>query len=314
MRRLPPLNALKAFEAAARHESYSRAAAELCVTHGAISKHVYALEASLGVRLFERTSTGVTLTRAGRLYASEIGLALDRVADATARMCAQKEPGSLEINAPPTFTIQWLVPRLSRFQVEHPGLEIRLKTGRHAAQAAVQESDAVVRRGPERWRGYVSRPLMKEAVTPVCSPRLLRQQPVRTPADLQRHTWLHAEARPDDWAVWLAHIGANGLTGARNVRFDHNSLALEAAADGLGFAMAPIAMIGNELASRTLVMPFPERIAPTPGYYFLCEKEKARRSGVQRFASWLARECQASEGELQEIIAAAQRKSRDQKA
>jgi LysR family transcriptional regulator, glycine cleavage system transcriptional activator len=199
MRRLPPLNSLRAFEAAARHESFSRAAIELCVTHGAVSKQVDVLERRLGMKLFRRTSTGVALTEAGRAYQIEVGNALDRIAAATSTLIQRELPDTLDINAPPTFTIKWLVPRLSKFQIRNPSLETRLSTKRDEAIAALRIADIVIRRGPDNWKGVESRLFLREAITPVCSPRLLRRRRLKAPADLLRYAWLYADARPIDW-------------------------------------------------------------------------------------------------------------------
>lgn len=290
MRRLPPLNALKAFEAAARHESFSRAAVELCVTHGAISKQIDLLEQRLGIKLFRRTPGGVVPTEACRAYQAEIATALDRIAAATSSLSQREYPDSLNINAPPTFTIKWLVPRLSKFQIRNPSLEIRLGTKRGDASTALQSADIVIRRGPDNWRGVRSRLFLKEAITPVCAPRLMRRKALKTPADLGRQVWLYADARPADWRTWLEMAGIEGVTPLRSLRFDHSSLCLEAAADGMGIAMGPLSMIRNELDAGLLVMPFPKLVAATPGYYSICSRARADDPKIVQFRNWLESE------------------------
>jgi LysR family glycine cleavage system transcriptional activator len=293
-RRLPPLNALRAFEAAARHESFSRAAAELCVTHGAVSKQIDLLERRLGVKLFRRMPGAVAPTEACRAYQAEIAAALDRIAEASARLAQRDYPDSLDINAPPTFTIKWLVPRLSKFQIDHPALEIRLSTKRAEVAAALRGADIVIRRGPDGWRGVRSRLFLREAITPVCAPRLARRRPLKEPADLGRHVWLFADARPADWETWLAAAGVRGLAPARTLRFDHSSLALEAAADGMGVAMGPLAMVRNELEAGSLVAPFAGLAAPTPGYYSICTRTHADDPKIVAFRDWLESEGSAT--------------------
>jgi len=288
MRRLPPLNSIRAFEAAARHESFSRAAAELSVTHGAISKQVAILEDRLGLGLFRRNPGGVMLTDAGRAYQNEIAEALDRIAAATSRVSQQGFPDALDISAPPTFTIQWLVPRLSRFQIRYPLLETRLSTRRESVNVALRSADVVIRRGPETWKGVHSRLVLQEAITPVCHPRLSAR--LRRVSDLRQQVWLHAEARPSDWTAWLDIAKAPELSPKRLSRFDHSALALEAAADGMGIAMGPLSMIGGELHSGTLRTPFPQLVARTPGYYVICRRGRESDAKVRQFCEWLAEE------------------------
>jgi LysR family glycine cleavage system transcriptional activator len=291
MRRLPPLNALRAFEAAARHESFSRAAGELSVTHGAVSKQIAILEDRLDVKLFRRNPTGVTLTEAGSAYQVEVGAAFDRIAAATSRLALRKFPDALDISAPPTFTIQWLVPRFSRFQINHLALETRLSTRRENVSAALRSADVVIRRGPEIWRGVHSRLFLQETITPVCHPRLAAR--IKSLADLRQHVWLYVEARPTDWNAWLAVAGMHGVAPQRLLRFDHSALALEAAADGMGIAMGPLSMANGELQAKRLRMVFPQLIASTPGYYAICRKGREVDPKIRQFCDWLA-----SEGEV----------------
>lgn len=291
MRRLPPLNAVKAFESAARLESFSQAAAELHVTHGAISKQIALLEDRLGLMLFRRHPGRVVLTDAGKAYQVEITDALDRIASATSRISGQGFPDSLDISAPPTFTIQWLVPRLSRFQIRYPLLETRLSTRRESVSVALRSADVVIRRGPQGWKGVYSRLVLEEAITPVCHPRLAAR--LRRYSDLSQQVWLHAEARPTDWMAWLAAAGISGLAPKKLSRFDHSALALEAAADGMGIAMGPLSMIGGELRAGKLQMPFPDLVVRTPGYYLICKNGRESDAKVKQFFEWISGEGQA---------------------
>lgn len=292
MRRLPPLNSLKTFESAARLESFSRAAAELHVTHGAVSKQIALLENRLGLMLFRRNPGRVLLTDAGKAYQAEITEALDRIAAATSKISQQGFPDALDISAPPTFTIQWLVPRLSRFQIRHPLLETRLSTRRESVNAALRSADVVIRRGPETWKGVHSCLVLEEAITPVCHPRLAAR--LRRLSDLSQLVWLHAEARPTDWTAWLSAAGVSGLAPKKLSRFDHSALALEAAADGMGVSMGPLSMIGGELRAGELQMPFPRLVVRTPGYYMICKKGRESDTKVKQFFDWIVGEGEAA--------------------
>ncbi len=170
-RRLPPLNALKAFEAAGRHGSFTLAAEELRVTHGAVSRHIQTLEAWLGILLFERHNRRVVLTEAGRGYLPEIGAALDRMALATARQMERSQSHVLHVNALATFTLRWLIPRLSAFQRANPLVEIRLTTSNVPLAQIIEPFDVAIRGGPETRPGFVGRQFLTERRIPVCSPR-----------------------------------------------------------------------------------------------------------------------------------------------
>src|SRR5689334_13846846 len=184
-RRLPSLNALRAFEAAARHGSFTRAALELGVTHGAVSRHVQALEEWLQRPLFRRLNRRVVLTDAGTAYASEIGAALDRIAAATTRAAQDSGRRVLHVTALPTFTIRWLIPRLSDFQIRNPQIEVRLTTASEKAEALRQPFDVIIRGGPERWSGFRRAKFLDEGRIPVCSPAVLKRAPLRKPQDLR---------------------------------------------------------------------------------------------------------------------------------
>lgn len=260
------------------------------MTHGAISKQIALLEHWLGVKLFKRSPGGVAPTLAGHAYRQEVAAALDRIASATTSLSGHDKPDTLDINAPPTFTIRWLVPRLSKFQIRHPALEIRLNTQRSDVSSALRGADVVIRRGPASWRGVDSQLFLREAITPVCSPRFLRRKSVESPADLARQVWLYADARPGDWSSWLRAAGVPNLMPERALHFDHSALSLEAAIDGMGVAMGPISMIQTEIEAGTLVLPYPKLVARTPGYYAICGRHSVAESKVRQFRDWLAGE------------------------
>src|SRR6187455_2295566 len=193
LRRLPPLNALKAFEAAARHESFTRAAEELCVTQGAVSHQVKALEVELGLKLFNRERQRLVITEAGRAYLIVVRDAFDRIAAGTERLLQRQSGGVLTVSTSPNFAAKWLVHRLGRFSEAHPEIDLRISASMHHVDFAREEVDVAVRHGDGRWPGlHVSR-LCAEALFPVCAPALVDgEKGLRSPADLRRHLLLHA--------------------------------------------------------------------------------------------------------------------------
>lgn len=288
-RRLPPLNALRAFEAAARHASFTKAAAELHVTHGAVSRHVQALEAWLGRPLFERRNRQVVLSESGAAYLAEIGAALDRIALATARQAEQGRCRLLRVNALATFTMRWLIPRLSGFQLAHPATEVRLTTGNTPVAALREPFDVAIRGGPEQVAGLEVRPFLAEARVPVCSPAVLARAPLRRPEQLREHTLLHAATLPGVWAQWLEAAGVPDLQPRHAVTLEHFYLTLQAALDGLGVAMGPTRLVADDLASGRLVVPFSGPALPARSYCAYVPQARADAPEVRAFCAWLLR-------------------------
>lgn len=286
-RRLPPLTAILTFEAAARLESASRAAEELGVTHGAVSRQITALERWAGVPLFERRGRRLVLTEAGRAYAQSATLALDGLAAASGRLRETALGRRLTINALPTFAMRWLIPRLPGFLQGNGGVELSLVTSNLPLQRIADTYDVAVRRGPEHWPGHVSTPFLAESETLACSPALLARRPLATPADLAGHVMLDAETRPGAWERWLALAGIPNLAPAGHQRFDHYYVALQAAVDGLGVVLAPRVLIADDLASGRLVLPLPDLAVPTRGYYVAVPDHAAADPVVDLFRSWL---------------------------
>jgi LysR family glycine cleavage system transcriptional activator len=288
MRRLPSLNGLRTFEAAARLGSFSDAARELFVTQGAVSRAIAGLESWLGVALFDRTGTRIVLTEAGKLYRDEIASALDRMAVATARVVEVQAVSPLRLNVLPTLAMRWLIPRLPRFQARATRAEVHLATSARPVEAG-GTFDVAIRRGPERWPGLQATRFLDEKATPVAAPQLLAQRSIRRPADLAQQTLLHADTRSDAWPTWLARFGAARLKPAGNLRFDHFYLSLQAAQDGLGIAMGPLPLIDDELAAGRLVAPFPDKVVTARSYFALTHRG-ARSPVVDAFVAWLKEE------------------------
>ena len=288
---LPPLNALRAFEAAGRLGSFKEAAVELHVTQGAVSQHVRLLEEWLGASLFERHNRRVLLTPAANAYLAEIGPLFEQLAQATARY-GFHEPVSrtLSVNALATFALRWLVPRLARFRAEHPDLDVNLETSNESVESLKDSYDIVIRGGSDTFYGYSMRPFLAEQRLPVCSPALLQQLPLRTPDDLRQHTLLHTSSLPRLWPNWLARAEMPALRPAATLTFDHFYLTLQAAIDGIGIAMGPTALVSDDLTAGRLIAPFDGPRLPSRSYCTYVPDGKSTDDLVVLFRSWLERE------------------------
>ncbi len=290
-RRLPPLNAVRAFEAAARHGSLKAAAAELAVTHGAVSRQVHLLEEWLGgAALFRRLSRGVALTPDGDALLAEVGPALDRIAAAARRhRDGAAAETVLRVNATATFGLRWLLPRLPLFRREHPGIAVRLTTSNELIDALAEDHDVVIRGGPDSFHGYTAHPLVAERRLPVCSPALLRARALGAVSDLERHTLIHVTSMPRLWRDWLAAAGHAGLQPAATLTLDHFFLSIQAALDGLGVAMGPTALVGDDLAAGRLVTPFPATSLPARTYFAYLSQRELINPASHTFQQWLTR-------------------------
>jgi LysR family transcriptional regulator, glycine cleavage system transcriptional activator len=290
-RSLPPLNALRVFETAGRLGSFKDAAAELHVTHGAVSQQVRLLEEWFGAPLFERHNRRVVLTAAASAYLTEIGPMFEQLSQATARFgLPAAVPRKLTINAIATFTLRWLVPRLARFRAEHPDVEVSVETSNEPLESLKEPFDIVIRGGPDTFYGYVMRPFLEEERIPVCSPALLAREPLNAPEDLARHTLLHASSLPRLWLEWLTKANMPTLQPAAVMTFDHFYLTLQAAADGLGVAMGPTSLVADDLAAGRLTAPFNTPRLPSRTYCTYIPEEKDDDDLVLLFRAWLERE------------------------
>lgn len=286
-RRLPSLNALKAFEAAARHESFTRAADELAVTQGAVSHQVKALEQELGLRLFLRERQRLRLTPAGRRLLDVARDAFDRIADGTERLRAAERSGGLAISTSPNFAAKWLAPRLGAFAEAHPEIELRLSATLQHVDFAREDVDLAIRHGEGDWPGLSVTRLCREELFPVASPALARR--LRAPSDLKRATLLRLEGGRD-WAAWLDAAGVAGVDLERGPVFNQASLQLDAAAAGQGVALARSALADWDLRGGRLVRPFALAIAAPYAYWIVCPRPKAKQPKVRAFTAWLLAE------------------------
>jgi LysR family glycine cleavage system transcriptional activator len=292
MLRLPPLNALRAFEAAARHSSIKNAAEELCVTAGAVSRHVLKLEGYLGAKLFHRRHGSIELTPAGVLYLREIREAFMLISRATTTTrAAGLDERLLRLRVPPTCAARWLVPRLAHFHAEHPDISIQITTSHDAVDFARDDTDAAVEYGRDVAGDLVGDRLFGEVLLPVCSPALAAQPPrVREPRDFTGHVLLHSIRRPNDWPDWFAAAGAGGLNLDRTLAFENSTLTYQGAVDGLGIAVAQVAFVADELQRGRLVAPLDIRLHGEASYYLVYPKAKAKLSKVRLFGDWIASE------------------------
>ena len=303
--RLPPLNALRAFEAAARHLSFKNAARELYVTPGAVSHQVKLLEEALGMPLFRRLTRALELTPDGQALLPKVQEGLRNLAEAVERVRTRVEAKTLTVMAPPNFAARWLIPRLGRFTEQHSDLELHIASrpqmidGRDdsdlapSPEASEVAPVAMVRFGDGRFHGGRVDEVFSASYVPVCSPRLLRgPHPLRKPADLRHHTLLHDDtvieegARPS-WAAWLDAVGVRDIDAVRGTHFTDASLSLEAALEGLGVALAMKPLVRSEIEAGRLLMPF-NAAAPSAFKYYLVTPDGSKPdSSVAAFRDWL---------------------------
>jgi LysR family glycine cleavage system transcriptional activator len=292
-RALPSLAALDAFEAAARHLSFTRAAHELHVTQGAVSRQVQALEEFLGVPLFQRIKKRVSLTSAGTTYLAKVRSGLDRLEAATLELRAFRgvAHGVLNLAILPTFGTKWLIPRLSGFMAAHPEVLVSLSTRLEAFAFDEEDQDAAIHYGAADWPGTVMDRLMDEVVVVVASPALLARTPVGNPQDLADHVLLQLTGRPDGWREWLDGMGISGIDGRHGPRFEHHAMVIQAAMAGLGLAVLPRFLVEDELRTGHLVLPFPgPGVKSRKAYWLVCPEPKHDLPALVAFRTWLLEE------------------------
>lgn len=293
MRRLPPLNALRVFEVAARAGSYVAAAEELGLTHGAVSRHIASLKGWLGQKLFERDGRRMVAKPAASAFAAEVGHAFDRVAMA-AEACGR--PGTrriLRISAPTSFAMRWLIPRLGRFHDAHPQTEVVVHTVSTLQEDLRGGFDLAIRRGTtlgNAWPRHRAIPVLEDVDTLIMSPALFERHSVKVPEDIARHMLLASETRPGDWTDWLDVAGVPHLTGHPRQRFDHFFVTRQAVEDGLGIGIGPLPMLGLDVAAGRLMTPLPNLRVKRTGYVALVPRKVDPAGVLMRFVDWLAGE------------------------
>ncbi len=295
MRKLPPLNSVRAFEAAARHVSFTRAGEELRVTHGAVSRQVALLERWLGTRLFHRGPSQLTLTEAGRRYLLDVTPVLDRLAVASSTLAQQASPTTLAVNAPPTFTMRWLIPRISSFQRLQPDIEVRLTTSLAPVDFQQNAYDIAVRGQQGPLAGCRSQPFMAELIVPICHADLLASGGLAEPSALAGHTLISYLTEPYAWPQWLAAAGCKALKPAATLQFEQMYFALQAAAEGLGLVLVPLFLVVDEIVAGRLCAPFGLLAGMRRRYYANSAFASESNVAMTSFCDWLAREGQDTE-------------------
>lgn len=294
-RSLPPLTALRAFEAAARLLSFTKAARELNVTPAAVSHQIRGLEKYLGVTLFRRTTRRLVLTEQGQQAAEYFREGFDRLARGVDLLRSADGGGVLSLSTTSAFATRWLVPRLGRFARRCPGLDLRLKTGNQPVDFDHDEVDAAVRIGRGALDGVIAVPLFGECIAPVASPALIRQHGIRRPGDLARVTLLHDDSmrragRQGGWSEWFRLAGVRGVDTSVGTHFDDGHLALQAAAAGRGVALGRLAYALDDLTARRLRRPFAPVLELDVKYYLLIPESRAAEPAITAFRAWLEQE------------------------
>src|SRR5712672_678150 len=290
LRRLPPLNALKAFEAAARSESFTRAAEELCVTQGAVSQQMKALEATIGVKLFNRERQRLVITEAGREYLAVVRDALDRIALGTERLVQRQTSGALTISTSPDFAAKWLVYRLGRFAEAHPGIDLRVSATMHHIDFVREEVDVAVRHGDGNWSGLDAVRLCTEQLFPVCSPKLMSgRNRITKPSDLLKTSLLHLEDSKA-WTQWFDAAGVANAETSHGLTLNRASMLIDAAVDGQGVALARTTLAAWDLINGRLVRPFDLGLKLSKTYWIVCPKATSSVPKVTTFRKWLLAE------------------------
>ncbi len=291
---LPPIGSLAAFECAARHESFSRAAEELHLTQGAISRQIRTLEDLIGVALFDRVRQRVVLSEAGRAYLADVRRTLAELGEATHRVMGfAGTRGVLDLAVLPTFGARWLVPRLPRFLAAHPEVTVNLAARIAPFDFSAEPFDAAIHVGQPVWAGGVLEHLMDEEVVPVADPGFAARFALVEPRDLERAPLLHQSTRPTAWADWFGAIGHTTDAVWRGLRFDQFSMVSEAAACGMGAALVPRFLVEEELASGRLVEVFALPLATRSAYYVVRPQSEGRSALLRAFEAWLVAEAKS---------------------
>lgn len=311
MKRLPPLNALRVFESAARHLSFTKAAEELHVTPGAVSQQIKALEDFLQTPVFRRQKRSLLLTDEAQASLPILREGFDKLAEAGKILSAKADSSRLTVSVAPSLASKWLVPRLDRFQEAHPEIDVWVSADMDVVDFAVDDVDLAIRYGAGQYPGLEIDHLMAEKIVPVCSPALITgAHPLKAPSDLIHHTLLHDSSTDNDpncptWPMWLKAAGVCHKEGERGLKFNQSSLVIEAAVAGKGVALAKAALALADLEAARLVIPF-DLTTPTDfAYYIVHPPSKSSSPAVNAFKHWLKEEAALTSNASQAHEAAA---------
>jgi len=298
-RKLPPLNAARAFEASARNGSFTLAAAELCVSQGAVSRHISCLEQWLQVKLFARVHRGVELTPQGKAFFNVVKSTFDLLESGAAQLKRSPDDNRLRLKLPPTFAMRWLVPRLVRFHAQHPSIDVQITTSHANADFDREDVDIGIYSWPEPPSGPGYRRVLSEILLPVCAPGLVQRGPkLRKPADLEKHVLLCSLNRPSDWPAWVAAAHVEQIDGNRGLKFENAALAYQAAIDGLGVMIAQWAFVEDDLATGRLVAPFDLRVTTRRAYFMAIHPHREKSECLRAFEDWILGEAAIVERRL----------------
>jgi len=304
--RLPSLDLLRGFEAAARHLSFTRAAEEMFLTQSALSRQVLALEEQLGTPLFERRHRELRLTDAGQVLQVAAKSMLHELTRAVARIRHDETTQPLTVSTNLPFASLWLIPRLSRFRVRHPAIDVFISADDRIVDLEREQIDLAVRYCGEAMAPPGAPRLFGERLLPVCAPALARDpaRPLKRPEDLARHVLLHIDDERGrlpwlNWSAWLAALGIHELKPVGSLRFNHSAEVMQAAVDGLGVALGRVPLINNLLQQGKLVAPFRDKYATARAYFVVTSPQGAKRPGAQAFIDWLLEETRNDSAEMQ---------------
>jgi LysR family glycine cleavage system transcriptional activator len=292
-RQLPPLSSLRTFEAVARQLSFSKAAQELHVTPGAVSQQIRTFEELLGVKLFDRTKRSVSLTQVASRMLPDVQAGLDLLGRACSNQVLPVRERTLAISVAPSFASKWLLPRLPSFYSQHPDIELRISATVDLADFGRDGIDLAIRLGHGRYAGLHAEPLFSEALTPLCSPELLKGKGrLKTLEDLRKHRMIHDTSIPGQsehsaWEKWLALAGAKHISARRGVRFTLAELAMQAAIDGAGIVLGRLVLAEGDIAAGRLVRPFKAELPLEVSYFLVRSESIAPRPELLDFRNWL---------------------------
>ncbi|MFI4987087.1 MAG: transcriptional regulator GcvA [Alphaproteobacteria bacterium] len=301
---IPSLSALQAFEAAARHLSFTLAASELNVSQSAISRHVRALEDRLGVKLFRRAKQRVTLSEAGEAYLPEVRACLDRIEASTKQVLTYRRgAGVLNLSTLPTFGTKWLAPRLGSFTQKHPGILLNFVSRTEPFDFSGSDIDAAIHFGSLVWPNVIAERLIGEELIPVCSPALRRA--LRSPGDpqeLARFPLIRLSPLADAWNQWLQAAGAGRQSGQQGPRFEHFAMAIQATIADLGILLVPHFLVADDVREGRLVVPYPLAIKTNMAYYLIYPHSKANLPSIRAFRDWILDTAAKSETECRDLL------------
>lgn len=298
--RLPPLNALKAFEASARQLSFTRAAEELFVTQAAISHQIKSLEEFLGIKLFMRKNRTLLLTEEGQAYYLDIKDVFNTINDATERLLARGAKGAITVSLQPSFAIQWLVPRLNAFNILHPDIDVRIKAVDQPETSLTEDVDVAIYYGRGHWADIHAEQLQKEYLVPVCSPLLLQgKKQLKDLDDLVNHTLLHDTSRRD-WKRWFKQVNVKATNVNHGPIFSHSSMVVQAALHGQGVALAHSFLAKPDIDAGRLICPFEEVLESKNAYYVVCRERQVDLGKIAAFREWVLDTVAQEQEELDE--------------